>query len=155
MTTARVFWNVSHCQQQQSYSGPHSPLRSHFTFLCNDSRFQTIHCIINSVVSLATLASDTWFPPAYRRELKQRRRERQRERQKSNWLRLAKQELCTCITLFWTFLCRRCTGTTWKYLNSRSVEDGSTRQQLSFSFPELWYSPLEFNSEKICQHLTN
>ena len=26
------------------------------------------------------------------------------------------------------------------------VEDGNTRQQLSFSFPELWHSPLEFNS---------
>ena len=23
-----------------------------------------------------------------------------------------------------------------------------TRQQLSFSFPELWYSPVEFNSKK-------
>ena len=23
-----------------------------------------------------------------------------------------------------------------------------------FSFPELWYSPLEFNSKNICQHLT-
>ena len=29
------------------------------------------------------------------------------------------------------------------------------RQQLSFSFPELWYSPLEFNFQKICQNLTN
>ena len=44
--------------------------------------------------------------------------------------------------------------TTWKCLNSRFVEDGNTRQQLSFSFPELWYSPLEFNFKNICQHLT-
>ena len=29
------------------------------------------------------------------------------------------------------------------------------RQGLSFSFPELWYSLLEFNSRKICQNLTN
>ena len=29
------------------------------------------------------------------------------------------------------------------------------RQRLSFSFPELWYSLSEFNSRKICQHLTN
>ena len=91
------------------------------------------------------------------RELKQRRRRRQQERQKSNWFRLAKQQLCTCITLFCTFLCRRCTSTAWKYLNSRFVEDGNTRQQLSFYFPELWYSPSasQFNSKGICQHLTN
>ena len=35
------------------------------------------------------------------------------------------------------------------------MEDVSTRQRLSFSFPELWYNPLEFNSGKNCQHLTN
>ena len=34
----------------------------------------------------------------------------QRERQKSNRLRLAKQQLCTCITPFCTFLCRSCTA---------------------------------------------
>ena len=33
-------------------------------------------------------------------------------------------------------------------LNSRFVEDGNTRQRLSFSFPELRYSPLEFNLKK-------
>ena len=49
----------------------------------------------------------------------------------------------------------------WYYQNtnftraSRFVEDGNTRQQFSFSFPGLWYSPLELNSKKICQHLTN
>ena len=85
----------------------------------------------------------------------QRRRRRQRERQKSNRFTLAKQQLCTCITLFCTFLCRRCTTTTWKCLISRFVEDRNTRQQFSFSFTELWYSPLEFNSKKIWQHLTN
>ena len=46
------------------------------------------------------------------RELKQRRRRRQRERQKSNRFWLAKQQLCTCITLFCTFLHRHCTTTT-------------------------------------------
>ena len=84
-------------------------------------------------------------------ELKQRRRRRQGERQKSNRFILAKQQLCTCITLFCTFHSRRCTTTTWKCLISRSVEDGNIRQQLSFSFPELWYNPLEFNSKTICQ----
>ena len=91
-------------------------------------------------------------------ELKQRRRRRQRERQKkkSNWFRLTKQRLCTCITLFCTFLSRRCTTTTWKCLISRFVEDGgNTRQRVSFSFPELWYSLLEFSSRKSCQHLRN
>ena len=55
----------------------------------------------------------------------------------------------TCITLFCTFLSRRCTTTTWKCLISRLVEDVNTRQRLSFSFPELWYNLLEFNSRKI------
>ena len=70
---------------------------------------------------------------------------------------LAKQQLCKCITLFWTFLCRCCTATTWKCLISRSVEDVNTRDK-DFLFlwdPELQYSLLEFNSRKICQHLTN
>ena len=70
---------------------------------------------------------------------------RQRERQKSNRLRQAKQQLCTCMTLFCTFLCRRCTTTT--HVNKR--------KKLSFSFPELWCSPLEFNSKKNWQNLTN
>ena len=65
------------------------------------------------------------------------------------------QQLRTCISLFCTFLSRRCTTTTQKCLISCFVEDGNTRPKLSFSFPELWYSPLEFNSKKRCQHLTN
>ena len=32
---------------------------------------------------------------------------------------------------------------------SRFLEDGNKRQQFAFSFPELWRSPLEFNSKKI------
>ena len=56
--------------------------------------------------------------------------------------------------LFVHFFARRCTTTTWKCLISRFVEDVNTRR-LSFSFPELWYRLLEFNSGKICQHLTN
>ena len=76
-------------------------------------------------------------------------------KQKSNRFRQAKQKLCTCITLFRTFLFCRCKTTTWNCLISRFVEDGTKRQQLSFSFPELWCCPLEFNSKKIGQHLTN
>ena len=55
----------------------------------------------------------------------------------------------TCITLFCTFLCRRCTTTTWNCQISRFVENGNTRQQLSFSFPELWYSFLRIQLKKI------
>ena len=89
-------------------------------------------------------------------ELKQRRQRRKRERQKSNRFRLAKQQLCTCITLFCTFFCRHCTSTTtWKCVVSRFVEDANTRQRLPFSFPELQYGLLKFNSRENCQHLTN
>ena len=73
---------------------------------------------------------------------------------KSKRFRLAKQQLCACITLFCTFLCRRCTTTTWKCLISRFVEDLNSRR-LFFCFPELWYSLLEFNSRKIFQHFMN
>ena len=76
------------------------------------------------------------------------------KKKKSNWFRLTKQRLCTCITLFCTFLSRRCTTTTWKCLISRFVEDGNIRR-VSFSFSELWYSLLEFSSRKSCQHLRN
>ena len=58
-----------------------------------------------------------------------------------------KQQLCTCITLFWTFLCRHCTTKKWKRLILSFVEDVNTRR-LSFPFPEIRYSLLEFNSTK-------
>ena len=51
---------------------------------------------------------------------------------------------------FGTFLCRHCAG-----LISRFVGGVNTRQRLPFSFLELRYSLLEFNSRKSCQHLTN
>ena len=54
----------------------------------------------------------------------------------------------TCITHFCTFLCRRCTSTTWTLPFSRFIEDVNTRQQFTFSFAQLKYSPLEFNSSK-------
>ena len=55
-------------------------------------------------------------------------------RQKRNRVRLAKQQLCTCIMLFCTFLRSHCTTSTQKCLISHFVEDGNTKQQLSFSF---------------------
>ena len=51
---------------------------------------------------------------------------------------------------FCTFYCRHCAG-----LISRFVGGVNTRQRLPFSFLELRYSLLEFNSRKNCQHLTN
>ena len=61
-------------------------------------------------------------------------RQRQRERQKSNRCRFAKQQLCTCITLFCTFLCRHCTTTKWKCLISLFGENENTRERLCFFF---------------------
>ena len=92
-----------------------------------------------------------WPDLSINRELKQW----QWQRQKSNVHRLEKQQLCMWIMLFSTFLNHCCTTMTWTFLISRFVEDGNTTQQLFFSFPELSYSPLEFNSRKICQHSTN
>ena len=69
--------------------------------------------------------------------VKQRRRRRQRERQKSNRFRLAKQQLCTLLhdhnvkVPSFTFCRRR----------------GHKTTTFFFSFPELWYSPSEFNSK--------
>ena len=56
---------------------------------------------------------------------------------KKNRLRLAKQQLCPCITLLCTFLCRCWTTTMWNCLTSRFVEDVSRRQRFYLSFPEL------------------
>ena len=49
----------------------------------------------------------------------QRRWRRRGKRQKENVYN-KKQQLCTCITLFCTFLCRRCTATTWNFPISRA-----------------------------------
>ena len=56
---------------------------------------------------------------------------------------------------FCTFLGLYCTAMTWKCLILSFVEDMNTRGLLSFSFPEVQYSLLEFNSRKICQNWTN
>ena len=89
------------------------------------------------------------------REFKQRRRRRQRKRQKSNRFILAKQQLCTCITLFCTFLSRRCSTATWNFLNSRAcfMELVDTTQNLLFLF--LKYGPFRFNPRKFRHHFIN
>ena len=74
--------------------------------------------------------------------LKQRRPQWQREWQESNGFRSAKQQLCTCTTLFqFTFLCRHCTTTTRKCLFSRFVEDVNTRHATTFFFFSKQLSP--------------
>ena len=90
-----------------------------------------------SAMSSFFLADSPYIDSYKIRELKQRRRRRQRERQKSNWFRLAKQQLCTRTTLFCIFLYRRCTTPTWKCLISRFVENVNTGQRLSSSYSEL------------------
>ena len=120
-----------------------------------DFRYLFCRSVISQASCLFARVVVNWRSRSVAKELKQRRRRRQRGRQKSYRVRLTKQKLFTCIMLFCTFLSRRCTTTTWKCLISRFVEDRNTRQHLSFSFPELWYSPLEFNSQTIFQHLTH
>ena len=46
---------------------------------------------------------------------------------------------------------------TFLYCHWTTTDDGhvNTRQWLSFSFPKLWYSLLEFNSRRNCQHWAN
>ena len=101
------------------------------------------------------------------RELKQRRRRRQRERQKSNRFRLAKKQLCTCITLFCSFLCRHCMATSRAYLNTQKYGlfcslnftfCGGREHNTTALFFFYWSSLQSWNStpEKTnCQHLTN
>ena len=69
-------------------------------------------------------------------ELEQRKRRRQSKQQKFKRLRLAKQQLCTRITIFCTFLSRCCTTTT--YLLWRTREQMRTIFFfLLFLFPNL------------------
>ena len=86
-------------------------------------------------------------------ELKQWRQRRQRGRQKSNRFYYAKQQLCTCITLFCTFLYRPCTTTTWKCLIASFIEDVNKWRRISFSLSKLEGGPQEINSREIRLHL--
>ena len=51
---------------------------------------------------------------------------------KKQYVWLAKQQLCTCSTLFCTFICRHCATTTWKCLISRFMEDINKRKLFLF-----------------------
>ena len=91
-----------------------------------------------------------------KRELKQQQRWRQQERQKSNWFRMAKQQLCTCMHHAFLYI-----SLPWlhdynvKVPNFTFCRGRERGQRLYFSLPELWNSLLEFNSRKIHHHLTN
>ena len=75
---------------------------------------------------------------------------RQRERQKAIGLDWQNKQLCTCITPFLYISLPSLHDYDVKIPNfdSRFLEDVNTKQRLPFSFPEQWYSLLEFNSRK-------
>ena len=85
----------------------------------------------------------TCFQTCYCGELKQQQRRRQRERQKSDRFRLAKQQLCACITPFLYISLQSLHDCDVKLFNFTFLENVNTRQRLSCSFPELrLWSPL-------------
>ena len=89
--------------------------------------------------------------PTNNRGLKQRRRrrQRQRERQKGKTTTLHVHHAFFCISLLSLH------DYNVKVPNFTFCRGRERRRRLSFSFPELWYSLLEFHLRKICQHLTN
>ena len=70
----------------------------------------------------------------FHRELKQRRRQRHKNVKNKSRLKLAKQQLRTCITLFRAFLYPRCTTARWNGLFSRFLEHVDTIQRFSNFF---------------------
>ena len=71
---------------------------------------------------------------------------------KKQYVYYAKQQLCTCITLFCTFLYRPCKTTTWKCLIASFMEDVNKRRRISFSLSKLECGPQVINSRKIRLH---
>lgn len=82
------------------------------------------------------------------------KREKSRTAQKQ-WVRLAKQLLCTCITLFYTFPCRHCTTTMWKCLDFtfRRGREHKTTTFFFFSWTLIQYFRTQL--QRKCQILTN
>ena len=74
---------------------------------------------------------------------------------KANMFRSTKQQLCTYITRFFCISLLSLHDYNVKVPNFTFCRGRERRRRLSFSFPELWYSLLEFHLRKICQHLTN
>ena len=83
-------------------------------------------------------------------ELKQLWQWQQREQPKSNRFILAKQQLCTCITLFCTFLSRSSAIPNFTRLLHGAGEHDT---KLPLPFSKLWYGPFRFNPRKFCKHL--
>ena len=79
------------------------------------------------------------------------------EGQKSNRLRSVKQQLCTCITLFCTFLCRQCTTTTKKMPNFMFCgrREHQTTTLFFFSWTSMQSFRIHATPQNNCQHLTN
>ena len=75
------------------------------------------------------------------------------ENNKKTMFRLTKQQLCRCIMLFCTISLQSLHDYMFHVLWRTWI--CKLRQRLPFSFPELQYSLLEFNSRKNCQRLTN
>ena len=63
-------------------------------------------------------------------------------------LRMGQQELCTCITLFCTFLCHHCTTTTSKCLVQHFMENANKRRGVFPSLSKLECSRQEINFSK-------
>ena len=61
----------------------------------------------------------------------------------------AKQQLGTCGTLFFTFIYRPCTTTTWKCLIASFMKDINKRRRISFSLSKVECGPQEINSREI------
>ena len=132
-------------EEQVNYS-------SRWWIILSEPRF----CLTPPVSAVCCAADNSWgLVKLGHRELKQRRRGQQQERQKSNRLRLAKNNFARVSRFFVHFFAVN--ARLWRETSqfSRFLADVDTRQRLSFSFPELWFSPLELNSRNVCQHLTN
>ena len=124
---------------------------TNFTWVCPSvfiSRFERdlnpirdgLHCWYQMVVCLSRRTRQLRLKSTKGSLIKQRRRRRQREQQKSNRFRSAKQQLCTHITLFVTFFCRRCTCATWNLPNFMFCRGREHKTKALFSFPKLcWY----------------
>ena len=75
--------------------------------------------------------------------------------QNCNRFRLAKQQLCACITLFGTFLCRHCTTTMWKCLYFTFCRGSEHKTTTFFFFSWTLIQSFRTQLQKKCQHLTN
>ena len=59
--------------------------------------------------------------------------------------------VCTCVTLFCTFLCRHYTTTTWRYLISRFMEDVNNRLHL-IKTVAVWIIAMKIKENAISYH---